>query len=852
LKLENVDDVYPLSPMQETMLFHASTRVANLNDRQNFTSARDVLFNQVQLNIFGDLVVGRFENAWQAVVDRYPAMRSAFIFKGLTRPQQIVRTKVKLPFNFIDLTKLDSPGQQTAITSLKITDRQQGFDFERAPLMRVTLVKLASAHHQLIWSSHHLIVDRWCIPILFQDLLRFYQHTDSQNNEQSKPVVPFKRYIAWLKQQSRDACARFWSTNLHGFTKSSLLSTRAVGIDSQQQQAFELTLPDRVMADLKKLCNAHTLTLATLIQGAWALLLNRHTQLTDVAFGLVVSGRPHSIANVESIVGSFVNNVPARVKLDPQQNILSWLKGLQRSGIKRAAYEYVALSELHQYTGLADEQPIFDSVLLWLAPSQPSYPADIRLETVSADMNTAFPLTLSIEEKATSLRFFLKLAAGQALHVDGATLLDDLRDLLSQLAAVDTQTSMAEFNIVGEEAMHGEAVEKVVILQGQGQTDKKGRERVKLEPLQDYLIQQWQTILEVEQVSLDDDFFALGGNSLKAAQLLRKVELAERMKIPILALFQGRTVRDMARIILDKDWPVRGEIATALRSTGNQKPLFCIASPEVNTVGYANLSQYLDKNIPFYVLQSPPTQDLVAEPRASELPALAKAYIDAMVKVQPAGSYRLLGMCAGAQIAIEMARQLEERKQPLAYLGIINTWAFYTVSKWYYLEKVLDLARYYRARISHIARSKLISARLTGSSGAHSQPEKVATAHPNGTELEPPYSLIDDVGWVNRKQQLKKIAQVLTVYRIVKQPFWRIRDAALGWGNQAHRTVVESLPGKFHLKILREPVIQIFAKRLEQNLRVAEQQQNPENTSNSTTPKNKQTQHRESIVCAKP
>lgn len=816
MKLKNVEDIYRLSPMQETMLFHASMQ-ANRKD--------DVLFNQVHFKIIGAVCVDKFELCWQAILSRHQSLRSAFVFSGLKQPQQIVRKELVLPFQFVDLSARTDTEKTTQLKAMLRKDREHGFVLEKAPLMRISLLHFAENEYHFIWSTHHLVIDRWCIPILFDEFSALYNAQPEQTK--GLPEAPqFKGYIAWLKAQDENNCNQYWQGRLSGFSRPTALTRQSTNqkTESDDAEVSALQLSKQTFDLLKKQCRQHALTLATMTKAAWSILLSSESASNDVVFGAVVSGRPAQIPGIESIVGSFVNNVPVRVKLSKDLQIIEWLRGIQREGVLQTKYEYTALSNLHQFSALEANQTLFDSILLWLSPAATDASKGLAFQPVSASMQTAFPLTVSIEENSLGIRFSLGIYNGYELSLPSGDLLAKLAEILQQLASITTDSQLGDLAAAGQtESDLSIADDQPNPLHSNAQkhSGKIGRERVSRAALIEFITQQWKQILQLESVNQDDDFFTLGGDSLKASQLLQKIEQLERKTIPILSLFQGRTINEMADIVLNQDWPVKAGIATAINKNGSQRPIFCIASPEVNTLGFANLAHHMGSDYPVYILQVPPIKDAIEEPEAGELPEMATDYIKGMLEAYPNGPYRIIGMCSGSQIAIEMARQMEQRGIELEFLGQINTWAFYTVSKLYYVEKLLNLYRYYTRRISQVFASKLSSINKSNSVKPVDETEKIESAQYQPLQVKEPengYSIIDDVGWVYRMPQLNKISQKVTVFKLASQSFWRVNDQALGWGNQARETEVIALDGRFHMAILRESHVPQLAAKIRQCL----------------------------------
>jgi hypothetical protein len=224
MALKNIESIYPLSPMQESMLFYAQSRItakqAGLN---NALLTNDILFTQTNIDISGKIQLQAFKQAWQQIAIDNSAFRTGFLWEGLKQAQQFVRKQIELPYTFTDLSTESPQQQQNKLKEKMQADLDQGFDLNKAPLMRIQLIQLSSDTYRLIWSCHHLIIDRWCIPIVFEKLAQYY---DALAQEQPLPIVkspPFKRYIAWHHKQSTEKSEQFWRAKLANFSQSSRL-----------------------------------------------------------------------------------------------------------------------------------------------------------------------------------------------------------------------------------------------------------------------------------------------------------------------------------------------------------------------------------------------------------------------------------------------------------------------------------------------------------------------------------------------------------------------------------------------------------------------------------------------------
>lgn len=825
--------------MQETMLFYACS-LSSSTEAESMPVRQDVLFNQARFSLSGELKQSQFKQAWQIIIERHASLRTAFVWQGLKSPQQIVRAKLNLPFQFIDLTHLSSDEQEIQLLKVCQKDQQLGFNPINAPLMRVILVGCSPNTHQLIWSSHHLVIDRWCIPVIFDELLRLYQQLLDGVKTTSQIAPSFKHYVTWLKKIDVNQNKLYWLKQLRGFKQQTFITHKSPTCGAQSKTAC-LTLNTHELLHLKNCCKTNQLTMPSIIQGAWAMVLNQYNKSSDVIFGVVVSGRPPQLDGVEEMIGSFINNLPVRVKFSPSISVISWLQNLQKEANKKTAHEHTPATTLQTWSDLPVQHALFDSILVWLAPAKINKIEQLSIQALPSDMSTSYPLTLSIEDTGDELNMFAKLDNQSQSVAPLADILSQLKNRIMAICEADNQTRLDELpNLTYKDSdteLH-QAEEQILqtLIDSNESTETVqsakntlGREETKLDWLEEYLRSQWCRILNVEFVGLDDDFFSLGGTSIKAALLLASVEKAERKKIPMLSLFQRPNIRHMAKTISEQNWPLNPDVVTAINKNGKQTPLFCIASPDVNTLGYANLSNQLGDDFPVYVIQNPPDINTVRQIEASEIPNLAGAYIKAMKKIQPTGPYQVIGMCTGSHIAFEMGKQIENMGETCQFIGIINTWAFYTISERFKYRIIENRYKYIfnyyldKLKVLNVAEVKrFISEKLSTTQNSEAKdtaPSQTNNQSPN-EELEQiePYSLIDDVGWAHLTPNIVKISQQVTVFRCKKQQYWRVPMKCLGWTKHANNVDIIDIKGKARLEVLRYPYVEDIAKNLKLSL----------------------------------
>lgn len=353
MNLKNVEDVYPLSPLQQGMLFHA------LDAPQS-----GVYFVQLVFTLRGRLDAPAFRKVWQRVVERHAALRTAFFWEGLDEPLQVVRNEVELPWALSDWQALPADERTVRLEAFLQTDREQGFDLAQAPLMRCALLQVSEDTCWFVWTYHHLVLDGWSWPLVLDEALSYYR------GRQPGPDTPrpHRDYIAWLQQQDLAEAEAFWRRALRGFAAPTRLAAPQAGPGPARpggaSHEQHLRLPAPSTTALVSMAREQRLTLNTLVQGAWALLLSRYSGESDVVFGATVSGRPVALPGAEFMVGLCINTLPVRVRVSGEARLLTWLQALQAEQVEREQYSYSPLVEVQGWSDVPRGVPLFETLLV--------------------------------------------------------------------------------------------------------------------------------------------------------------------------------------------------------------------------------------------------------------------------------------------------------------------------------------------------------------------------------------------------------------------------------------------------------------------------------------------------------
>ncbi|WP_344610002.1 amino acid adenylation domain-containing protein, partial [Streptomyces glaucus] len=378
-----VEDVWPLSPLQEGLLFHAAFD----------SEGPDVYQGQRLLDLDGPVDADRLRASWQALVARHPVLRAGFRRRKSGEAVQVIAREAELPWRVEDLSGLDGKTAAARLADLAAEDRARRVDLVTPPLLRLLLVRLAENRHRLIVTSHHLIMDGWSMPVLLHELTAVY--AASGDAAELPEPSSYRDYLAWLSRQDKDAAREAWRAELLGAGEPTLVAAADPGRTPVLPDSLIADLPEKLTGELTGLARRHGLTVNTLIQGAWAMVLARLTGRTDVVFGATVAGRPAGLAGVESMIGMFINTLPVRVELDGGRPSVEMLKELQTRQSALIAHQHLGLAEIQRLGGAG---AVFDTLVVFenypRPPEEPAAPGAFTLRFAAGQETAHYPLTL--------------------------------------------------------------------------------------------------------------------------------------------------------------------------------------------------------------------------------------------------------------------------------------------------------------------------------------------------------------------------------------------------------------------------------------------------------------------------
>ncbi|MCP4662234.1 MAG: AMP-binding protein, partial [bacterium] len=413
----------------------------------------------------GGLELPLLRRAWQDLLRRHDVLRTAFRWQGVAEPLQLVFAEAEMPWRELDWRSLDAGEQRPAFRSLLREDRERGFDLAQPPLARLTVIRTAAERFALIWTVHHAVIDGWSLALLRKELFDLYAARVAGRDPAPVAVRPYRDYVAWLRRQDLDAAEAFWCRSLRDLRAPAPLWIDKLPANGERGDGFDrhtVELSAASSTALRAYARSRRLTPATLLQGAWALLLGRYAGDEDVIFGITVSGRPADLEGSATMVGVFINDLPVRIATPPEAPLGPWLRDLQDHLARVRQFEYTPQSKIRDWSDVPGNMPLYDTIVVFgnfpgegaadapeHEPETPPEPSEepyfgartsSRLTLIS-DPSPRLPLSLVFDR-----RFFERTTAMRMLH--------HLRTLAEGLLAGNDRRPLADLPLLTAAERH--------------------------------------------------------------------------------------------------------------------------------------------------------------------------------------------------------------------------------------------------------------------------------------------------------------------------------------------------------------------------------------------------------------
>ncbi|MCY7909667.1 amino acid adenylation domain-containing protein [Bacillus inaquosorum] len=395
------ENIYPLTPMQKGMLFHSL-----------FDPSSGAYFQQTMFDLHGDLDIDSFSKSLDGLSQKYDIFRTNFHRGWKDQPLQIIFRTKKIGFEFIDLRDMKESQKEEMIQEYARRDKLQGFDLERGALMRLLILRTDDTTYRFVWSFHHILMDGWCLPLITKEIFEHYFALLQQKQPEQPSITPYSQYIEWLGRQDAEEAMRYWDQYLEGYEEQTILPK------DHHVAEDERYIPEKVTCEIstdltlkmKQTAGKHHVTLNTLLQTAWAVLLQKYNRSRDVVFGSVVSGRPAGIPNVETMIGLFINTIPVRIRCEAGTTFTELMKEAQEKAVASQKFETYPLYDIQART--TQKHDLITHLMIF-----ENYPVDQYMESIGRQNGSSITISNVQMEEQTNYDFHLTVVPGEAMNI---------------------------------------------------------------------------------------------------------------------------------------------------------------------------------------------------------------------------------------------------------------------------------------------------------------------------------------------------------------------------------------------------------------------------------------------------
>ncbi|MFC0210898.1 non-ribosomal peptide synthase/polyketide synthase [Paenibacillus chartarius] len=396
-----IENVYMLTPMQKGMLFHS------LMDAQS-----GAYFEQTAFTLHGRLDVEAFKLSLDALAQRHAVLRTNFYNGWRDEPLQVVFRNKRIGFHYEDLRGLDEERRAAQVETLQNEDQARGFDLAHDALMRLAIVRTGDEAYRFLWSFHHILMDGWCLSLVAKDVFEAYFAIVRHRQPELAAANPYSRYIEWLERQDRAAASGYWSAYLAGYEHEAVLP-QAKTRDSAEPYMLEKVdgfFDEKLTRAIHHVAKSHQVTVNTLMQTAWGILLQKYNGTQDAVFGSVVSGRPAEIPGIETMIGLFINTIPVRIRCEGGESVADIMRNVQEQALASQVYETYPLYEIQSLNGR--KQDLFNHIVVF-----ENYPVERQIEQIGSGEPAGFDFTDFQSVDLTTYDFNLVVVPGSEIGI---------------------------------------------------------------------------------------------------------------------------------------------------------------------------------------------------------------------------------------------------------------------------------------------------------------------------------------------------------------------------------------------------------------------------------------------------
>jgi non-ribosomal peptide synthetase component F/thioesterase domain-containing protein len=814
-----VSEVYamPVSPAQER--FWLLAKLAPANPTFNMASC---------MRLSGPVATDILERSLQLLVDRHETLRTAFDEVN-GELSQIVASSQKLTLEISTLSDLPEVEREIQLRELIREESGAPFDLVGGPLFRARLVRISSENHVLVTTIHHILADGWSGGVIQRELWSAYEALIQGEQPSLAPLaIQYGDFVAWQKEWLTSAEMQehldFWTKQL-----ASPLPVVNFPLDRAptNRPASHGALETRLLAEelqrsLKSLAQSENVTMFTLTLACFATFLSQYSDQTDIVIGSPIANRK---PETEPLIGPFAGPVALRMNLSGNPTVRELLHRVGDGVLDALSHSDLPFEKLIEILPASSgaRNPIFQFYFSY----QTAFLQSRQLQQLTVTPMPKFSLGIPFEMQLA----FIERREGVRAELeynpdlfDAATIHEALGHYEFLLRTMVMHPDRPIADLPRPQVTPSARVEKKVPSNDETLTTIAAETVAPANEREQQLTAMWKEVLRRDSVSVTHNFFELGGYSLSAAKLLLNIEKRFGRKLPLAALFEAPTIRQLASLLQRGDSNTFGGRILPIQTTGSKPPLFCVDGGPF----FVPLAQSLGANQPVYGLR---LEDTTQFPSPYRFEDIAAYHIESLRMAQPHGPYYLGGWCLAGVLAYEMARQLQAQGEEVVLVALFDA------ANPAYLRRFSKAEVAVRRSLFWVHKAKLHFHRLRqlGIAAAWEYlGERVESVRQNfrlarlrrdyQSRLGKTEKLSGELRGANAVVYLAAGAYKpglysgrVALFRSALEPLSLHRDPMLGWSDVATRMVLEEVPGD-HREIFDEPAVRVLAAQLSEQL----------------------------------
>ena len=645
MKKENIQAIYPLSQSQLSFLIH------------HITADKDQGLLQLSFDIEGDLNLVKLNEALNQVIKRHEALRATVHWEKIKKPVIVIHKDHQQAFEIIQ----SEGAQSESINKIRQDQKQNGIDFNQKGLSRFVLYQFSPTTFTCVWTCHHILLDGWSSVNLVNELFKRYQNVTKNNDAQFPKLPSIGNINDALNQVNEEKGIAYWNEFLKSYSKP-----KSIGKTNQQQdfKRVSLTISVEELVGIKATAKQLKTSLASLLQLAWSISLCKFYNTTDVVYGVVSSGRNLPVKGIEDVAYLLTNTLPYRFEQNGA-GLAEFIQALDVQKVKNFERETDHLADIEKWIDWQENSPLIESVFAFANFQWKSIiTEDFDVKNLVGDYTSTFPLTLLLFED-NNLSATLDFDANIITPVGAQALLSFFKKTVLTLINRDVNIS--------ELLQQGQEFEMATTFKAEEKQIEKRNYNPPTNPTELLLNKIWQEVLGINGLSIDDDFFKLGGKSVQALRICVAIEKETGTYFNPTYLLLNPTIKKLALIIEETNLTGQKSKSTCLvplKTTGTNPPLFCLHAAEGNILFYKDLAENMPKENPIYAVQPQPLENGLLP---DSIQSMAKQYFDEIKKISKSKPLFLLGSCYSNPICLEIAELALAENRTLGAIYIVDS-----------------------------------------------------------------------------------------------------------------------------------------------------------------------------------